>query len=91
MYREKVQLLHRVCGIPLSICNVRIDHWSNCSSSGATAGLSLIFTQMVTWLHNSGKGFKDSNCGVSYYLAGVLSSLLKFLAFLVIGKKMLQI
>ena len=60
---------------------------ATCSCSGATAGLSLIFTQMVTWLHNSGKGFKDSNCGVWYYLAGVLSSLLMFFAFLIIGKK----
>ena len=55
---------------------------------GASSGLYDMSFRIVIWLHNSNvKGFNGSNCGVWYYLAYALTSLLILFSALIIGKK----
>ena len=55
---------------------------------GASSGLYDMSPGIVMWLHNSSvKGFIGSNCGVWYYLAYALASLLMSFAAFIIGKK----
>ena len=56
-----------------------------CTTYGVSFGLDAFSLRMVMWLQNS--SVKDSNCGVWYYLAYVLTSLLMLVGFLIIGKK----
>ena len=59
-----------------------------CTTYGVSSGLYGMSLRIGIWLHNSSvKGFKDSNCGVWYYLAYALASLLVLLCALIIGKK----
>ena len=56
-----------------------------CTTYGASFGLHNISLRIVMWLQNF--SVKDSNCGVWYYLAYVVISLLLLVEFLIIGKK----
>ena len=52
---------------------------------GVSSGLYYLSLRIVTWLHNPSA--RDSNCGVWYYLAYVLTSLLMLIVAFIIGKK----
>ena len=53
-----------------------------------SSGLYDMSLRIVMWLHNSSvKGFKGCNCGVWYYLAYALTSLLILFGVLIIDKK----
>ena len=56
-----------------------------CVTYGASFGLDDMYLRIVLLLQNS--RVYDSNCGVWYYLAYALASLLMFVGFLIIGKK----
>ena len=61
----------------------------NIGAACATYGVSFVIhdisLRIAMWLQNS--SVKDSNCGVWYYLAYVVISLLMLVEFLIIGKK----
>ena len=58
------------------------------TAHGASSGLYGMSLRIVLWLHNSSvKGFKGGNCGVWYYLAYALTSLLMSFVAFIIGKK----
>ena len=56
-----------------------------CSIYGASSGLYDMSLRIVPWLHISST--KDSNCGVWYYFAYILISLLMLFGAVIIGKK----
>ena len=59
-----------------------------CTTYGVFSGLYGMSLGIVLWLHNSSvKGFKSGNCGVWYYLAYALTSLLLLFGVLIIDKK----
>ena len=78
---------YRVSGVPVSICNEEIGLWSSIQHLYCYFWSDKVSVKIVLSHKSKIKWFNNSNCGMYYYLAFVLMSLLMYIVVLIITNK----